>query len=81
MSTKKAVQTNGPMVSSKYMKPMRHTYSKERSCQTITVDDVANLALKIGTEIWGEKHFLELMGVSNNPSQPTAHLTIKPGVA
>lgn len=45
----------------------------------ITIDDVAHLCYKIGTEIWGEDHFLEMMEISKPPVQPT--LQVKQGVA
>lgn len=41
----------------------------------INIEDVANLCYKIGKEIWGEDHFLELMEITKPQVQPNHHLT------
>ena len=37
------------------------------TADTVTVDEVAAVALKIGQEIWGEKQFSELMNAADLP--------------
>lgn len=41
----------------------------------INIDDVAYLCYKIGKEIWGEDHFLELMEIAKPQVQSNHHLT------
>ena len=41
----------------------------------INIDDVAYLCYKIGKEIWGEDHFLELMEITKPQVQSNHHLT------
>ena len=48
------------------MKP-DHT-SEPAPTESVTVDAVAAVALKIGQEIWGEERFTELMTASDPPS-------------
>ena len=45
----------------------------------INIDDVAYLCYKIGKEIWGEDHFLELMEITKPPDRST--LQVNQGVA
>lgn len=37
------------------------------AADTVTVDEVAAVALKIGQEIWGEEQFSELMNAADLP--------------
>ena len=41
----------------------------------INIDDVAYLCYKIGKEIWGEDHFIELMEITKPQVQSNHHLT------
>lgn len=41
----------------------------------INIDDVAYICYKIGKEIWGEDHFLELMEITKPQVQSNHHLT------
>ena len=47
------------------MKPDRT--SEPAPTESVTVDAVAAVALKIGQEIWGEERFTELMTASDPP--------------
>ena len=46
---------------------------------TVTLDEVASVALKIGQEIWGEERFTELMKTGGQ-AEPAAHAAPAPPV-
>ena len=52
------------------MEPERMT--GQSAADTVTVDEVAAVALKIGQEIWGEEQFTELMK-TDGQADPAAH--------
>ena len=49
------------------------------AADTVTVDEVAAVALKIGQEIWGEEQFTELMK-TDGQAEPAAHAASAPPV-
>ena len=59
------------------MEPERMT--GQSAADTVTVDEVAAVALKIGQEIWGEEQFTELMK-TDGQAEPAAHAASAPPV-
>ena len=57
------------------MEPERMT--GQSAADTVTVDEVAAVALKIGQEIWGEEQFTELMK-TDGQAEPAPPVPIAP---
>ncbi len=51
------------------MNHQQYDESSSTSDGTVTVDDVAALAMKIGAEIWGQEQFDMMMAPSGQPDE------------
>ena len=52
------------------MSRQHHHDKTAASAETVTVDEAAALAMKIGEEIWGKEQFDLMMASSTQPSVP-----------
>ena len=62
------------------MNYQQRSLTSASSAGAVTVDDVAALAMKIGSEIWGEEQFDSMMASSGQPAE-SAPVTGKPSVS